>query len=145
MPNAKAKPRLPPPKSSPPWPAPQASSTMASTRTCLAQWSRGSLSSSFRPRTQCPRTSTLTQQSRNAAIVTGANSANAAKYKRKELSTAQKKKKQRSSFVNHDLKDMEQFSLCDAMRYAQFPLVESHPFSDVCYKVYPRLRSRLPA
>jgi large subunit ribosomal protein L1 len=91
---------------------------MASTRTCVAQWSRGSLSSSFRPQIQSFRTSTIVQQSRTAAGTTGANSANAAKYKRKELSTAQKKKKQRSSFVNHDLKDVEQFSLCDAMRYA---------------------------
>ncbi|KAF2422169.1 ribosomal protein L1 [Tothia fuscella] len=90
---------------------------MASTRNCIIQWSRGSVSSSFRPPSQCLRASPITQQTRNAAVLTGSNSANAAKYKRKELSTAQKKKKQRSTFVNHDLKDMEQFALCDAMRY----------------------------
>jgi large subunit ribosomal protein L1 len=105
---------------------PQAIPIMAATRTCVAQWSRGSLSSSFRPQIQCLRTSTATQQSRNAAIVTGVNSANAAKYKRKELSTAQKKKKQRSSFVNHDLKDLEQFALCDAMRYVLINETKCH-------------------
>lgn len=52
------------------------------------------------------------QQVRNAV-----QSANAAKYKRKDASAVKKKKKGNSSFTNHDLKDAEQFALCDAMRY----------------------------
>jgi large subunit ribosomal protein L1 len=115
---------------------------MASTRTSVAQWGRGALSSSFRPQLQPLRTTTVVQQSRNAAGTTGANSANAAKYKRKELSTAQKKKKQRSSFINHDLKDVEQFSLCDAMRYDIQTIIP--PFRPLTTtQIHPRLRSRL--
>lgn len=115
---------------------------MAATRTCVAQWGRSPLSSSFRPQLQCLRTSTVTQQSRNAAVATGANSANAAKYKRKELSTAQKKKKQRSHFVNHDLKEMEQYALCDAMRYVLVLVTLIYSLL-ILSQIHTGLRSRL--
>jgi large subunit ribosomal protein L1 len=45
-------------------------------------------------------------------------SQNALKYKRKDQTGAKKKKKARNHFLNYDLKNMEQFALCDAMRYA---------------------------
>jgi len=90
---------------------------MAPPRTCLAQWRRGTLSASFRPRIQWIPISSTVQCRHATGGSTGAHSANAAKYKRKELSTAQKKKKQRTTFINHDLKEAEQFALCDAMRY----------------------------
>lgn len=54
----------------------------------------------------------FTQQSRNAA-----QSANALKYRRKDQPAAQKRKKQRTSYLQPDLKKAIQFSLVDAMRY----------------------------
>ena len=54
----------------------------------------------------------LTHQVRNA----GQTSANAQKYKRKDQPASQKKKKQRSTFAEPDLKNAIQFSLVDAMR-----------------------------
>ncbi|KAE9979217.1 hypothetical protein BLS_010033 [Venturia inaequalis] len=91
---------------------------MASTRSSILQWSRGPLSSSSRPRLQCiyaagsNQTRGPIQQQRTAVA-----SANAAKYKRKEQSTAQKKKAKSTAFINHDVRKMQQFALCDAMRY----------------------------
>lgn len=90
---------------------------MATTRTCLAQWSRGASASSFRPTIQsCLRISMPFEQVRHKTAI-GSNSANAAKYKRKDGS-APKRKKQHKTYIAHDLKPMDQFSLCDAMRYA---------------------------
>ena len=79
---------------------------MASTRTCLSQLTRTTLS---RPNLYVP---SISIQQRGAA-----QSANAQKYKRKELPTSQRKKKSRTTFINHDLKDAIQFPLVDAMRY----------------------------
>jgi hypothetical protein len=42
------------------------------------------------------------------------------KYKKKSDS-AKKKKKTRNSYIQYDLKDADQFSLCDAMRYIPNP------------------------
>jgi hypothetical protein len=90
---------------------------MATPRACLAQWARGSLSASFRPHHQClNRPAAFVQQSRSA-VLAGGTSANAAKYKRNKIQAqAAKKKKGRSHFVVHDLRQAEQYSLCDAMR-----------------------------
>jgi len=44
---------------------------------------------------------------------------NAAKYKRKEVSITQKKKAKSTTFTNYNLKKLEQYALCDAMRYGQ--------------------------
>lgn len=64
----------------------------------------------------CLRSSAIPQQSVRAA----SNSANAAKYKRKDESVAAKRKKKGNvAFTMPDLRLAEQFSLCDAMRYAQ--------------------------
>lgn len=79
---------------------------MASTRSCLSQLTRTTLS---RPNLYVP---SISIQQRGAA-----QSANAQKYKRKELPTSQRKKKSRTTFINHDLKDAIQFPLVDAMRY----------------------------
>ncbi|QDS68827.1 hypothetical protein FKW77_006510 [Venturia effusa] len=85
---------------------------MASKRSSIAQWSRGSLLTPSRPRLQCLYAAGPIQQQRTAV-----KSANALKYKRKDQSTVQKKKAKSASFVEHDVRKMQQFALCDAMRY----------------------------
>lgn len=52
-------------------------------------------------------------------IRTAVQSANAAKYKRKDQPTSQKKKKSKSTYGTADLRNALQFSLVDAMRYEQ--------------------------
>ncbi len=52
---------------------------------------------------------------------------NAAKYKRKDDPKTQKKKKQRSTFKEPDLRFADQFSLCDAMRFVSRTLQASPP------------------
>lgn len=115
----------------------QTTTAMAATRSSILQWSRGPLSSSSRPRLQCiyaagsnlagPTASS--NQTRPAAGPirqqrTAVASANAAKYKRKEQSTSQKKKAKSTSFVNHDVRKIQQFALCDAMRYVEMEGME---------------------
>jgi len=82
---------------------------MATPRYCLSALSRTTPLTAIRP------TSPLTTQQIRAAT----NSANAAKYKRKDASVASKKKKASTAFTNHDLNDADQFALCDAMRSAR--------------------------
>lgn len=50
------------------------------------------------------------QQIRNASL-------NAAKYKRSDVSSAKKKKKQDANYKTPDLSQADQFALCDAMRF----------------------------
>ncbi|KAI4846781.1 ribosomal protein L1, partial [Aureobasidium sp. EXF-8845] len=69
-----------------------------------------------------------------------AQSANAQKYKRKELPTSQRKKKSRTTFINHDLKDAIQFPLVDAMRYLRATEVGRVPTSSK-YELHLRLKS----
>ncbi|THX76117.1 ribosomal protein L1, partial [Aureobasidium pullulans] len=102
---------------------------MASTRTCLSQLTRTTLS---RPTPYVP---SISIQQRGAA-----QSANAQKYKRKELPTSQRKKKSRTTFVNHDLKDAIQFPLVDAMRYLRATEVGRVPTSSK-YELHLRLKS----
>ena len=88
---------------------------MASTKTSIAQLSKSTFTSFLRPQSRLSQTIFLpSQQFRCAATGT---SANAAKYKRKDQSGTQKKKKARSTFIQYDMRDAEQFSLCDAMQY----------------------------
>lgn len=75
-----------------------------------------SLQSVSRPSARIFNPSTTCIHRRTA--VTG-TSANAAKYRRQDTNAPKKKKKQRNDFVQYDLKDAEQFALCDAMRYAR--------------------------
>lgn len=49
----------------------------------------------------------------------GSSQANAMKHKKKD--DGKKKRKPRTTYRQYDLKDAEQFSLCEAMRYVQFP------------------------
>jgi hypothetical protein len=91
---------------------------MASTRTCLSQLTPTTLS---RPNLYVP---SISIQQRGAA-----QSANAQKYKRKELPTSQRKKKSRTTFINHDLKDAIQFPLVDAMRYEPLLVIHHSHFS----------------
>jgi len=98
---------------------------MASTRTCLSQLTRTTLS---RPNLYVP---SISIQQRGAA-----QSANAQKYKRKELPTSQRKKKSRTTFINHDLKDAIQFPLVDAMRYG--PLLVLHHIQSLFLRHRPR-------
>lgn len=60
--------------------------------------------------------SALLPASNAVQIRTAVNSANAAKYKRKDQPTSARKKKSRTSYLQPDLKDAIQFPLVDAMR-----------------------------
>ncbi|KAI5199538.1 ribosomal protein L1 [Aureobasidium subglaciale] len=102
---------------------------MASTRTCLSQLTQTTLS---RPKLYVP---SISIQQRGAV-----QSANAQKYKRKELPTSQRKKKSRTTFINHDLKDAIQFPLVDAMRYLRATEVGRVPTSSK-YELHLRLKS----
>jgi len=80
---------------------------MATPRYCISALSRTNVLATVRPTSSFPL-----QQVRAAS-----NSANAAKYKRKDAALATKKKKKtNASFSNPDLRNAEQFALCDAMR-----------------------------
>ncbi|KAF2235964.1 ribosomal protein L1 [Viridothelium virens] len=71
-------------------------------------------------------------------------SANAAKYRRKDQGSGQKskkKKKQRSTFVQYDLANADQFSLCDAMRYIRAFEVGRPPMS-AKYEVHVKMRTQ---
>jgi large subunit ribosomal protein L1 len=91
---------------------------MASANRCIAQLSRNLVSQPLRPTSQLYQLAFLSsQQLRYASVGKGSHSENAAKYKRKDAGAAQKKKKARSTFIQYDLRDAEQFNLCDAMQY----------------------------
>lgn len=109
---------------------------MASSKTCISQLSRSArtaLSPAFRPSAQLPPAFLLPFQQHRTAV----QSANAQKYKRKDQPTSAKKKKSRTTFINHDLKDAIQFPLVDAMRYVSIGLPSTHPQQ----KPKPRLTS----
>ncbi|OCK81010.1 50S ribosomal protein L1 [Lepidopterella palustris CBS 459.81] len=111
---------------------------MASAKSCVAQLSKSALSSSLRPHILLPQTIFLpSQQFRGAATGT---SANAQKYKRKDQPGAQKKKKARSTFIQYDIRDAEQFALCDAMQYIRAFEVGRIPTS-VKYEMHVKLRT----
>ncbi|KAJ9629754.1 hypothetical protein H2203_002135 [Taxawa tesnikishii (nom. ined.)] len=85
---------------------------MASAKSCLSHISRSALTPSLRPVAQLPPPFLLPFQQHRTAV----QSANAAKYKRKDQPTSTRKKKSRTTFIQYDLKDAIQFSLVDAMR-----------------------------
>src|SRR4051812_9494790 len=91
---------------------------MATSKTCLAQLSRSALSPALRTSASLPPAFLVPYQQQRAAT----QSLNALKYKRKDQPTANKKRKSKTTFTNHDLKDAIQFPLLDAMRYVcHFP------------------------
>ncbi|SMY26751.1 unnamed protein product [Zymoseptoria tritici ST99CH_1A5] len=73
-------------------------------------------------------------------IRTATQSANAAKYKRKDVPASQKRKKARSNYDTPDLKDAIQFPLVDAMRYLLAAEVGRPPTSSK-YELHIRLRT----
>ena len=75
------------------------------------------LASLLRPILAHPVHLPLRQPLAQQQIRTAVQSANAAKYKRKDTAAKTKKRKGNTSFKQYDLKNAEQFSLCDAMRY----------------------------
>jgi len=84
--------------------------------------SRLSTTSLLRPLIQQQSHLTPSIQPFAQQVRTAVQSANAAKYKRKDTSAQKKKRKGNTSFTQYDLKQAEQFSLCDAMRYvSKFP------------------------
>lgn len=104
---------------------------MATARPCLAQLSRICLSSS-RPASAnisarfLSTTAPLAARGANASKILskqdkaklGKSSSNPQKNKKKGEET-KKKKKARTTYKQYDPKELEQFSLCDAMRYVQ--------------------------
>jgi large subunit ribosomal protein L1 len=89
---------------------------MASTPTALAQWSKSIIKLPLRPQSLWICQNCARNQQQIRAATTG-TSANAAKYRRnKEKAVAAKKKKQRNTYIYQDLRQAEQFALCDAMR-----------------------------
>ncbi|KAI9675849.1 MAG: mitochondrial 54S ribosomal protein mrpl1 [Trizodia sp. TS-e1964] len=110
---------------------------MASSRTCFAQFGR-----IIQPAFPTLRTSPLSHSIlalQHIRAASGPGGANAQKYKKKD-SSKKKKKKSKSTFTQYDLKDAQQFSLCDAMRYIRAFEVGRPPKSSK-YEVHIRLRS----
>ena len=64
--------------------------------------------------------------------------------KGKMITPPKKKKKARSTFRQYDLKKMEQFSLCDAMRYTSTLLLSHFTYLMGCEQLYNCLRSWSP-
>lgn len=84
---------------------------MASLKPCMAQLSKLCLSSTRTLRPHSPAAFLLPAiQVRHA----GGAGANPQKGKKKNEPT--KKRKERKHYIQYDLKDADQFSLCDAMR-----------------------------
>lgn len=98
--------------------------TMAAPRYCPSCLSQASPSTLFRSvRTAVPPpflrqfSTTPSLAIRSSPAVAAAQSANAAKYKRKDQASTSKKKKSRTTYATPDLKHAIQFTLVDAMRY----------------------------
>ncbi|KAF2841137.1 mitochondrial large ribosomal subunit protein L1 [Patellaria atrata CBS 101060] len=106
---------------------------MASATACVAKLNRNAISSALRPNSH-PKAILLSSQHTRQA-----SSDQASKYKRKNQAS-QKKKKSRSTFVTYNLKDAEQFSLCDAMRYIRAFEV-GYPPTSPKYEMHIKLRT----
>lgn len=91
--------------------------TMAATRYCPSCLSTASPTTLFRPIRAFAPPPAL-RSFHTSSPLAAVQSANAAKYKRKDQAQASKKKKKTSSnYDTPDLRDAQQFSLVDAMRY----------------------------
>jgi large subunit ribosomal protein L1 len=93
---------------------------MASTRPCLAQLSRLCISAAPRPKIQTPLG--LLQPITQLRFATGkkVKESNENKYaikKRAAKALEKRKRKPRTSFIQYDLRDADQFALLDAMRF----------------------------
>lgn len=87
---------------------------------CLSSVSRAAVNPS-RPAGIVLPSFLLPNQLHTTQVRTAVQSANAAKYKRKDLPASQKRKKAKTTYDAPDLKKALQFSLVDAMRYVQKP------------------------
>ncbi|EME42878.1 hypothetical protein DOTSEDRAFT_53857 [Dothistroma septosporum NZE10] len=102
---------------------------------CLSSISRSAISQARATPAQTPSFVLPFHQVRTAV-----QSANAAKYKRKDQPASQRKKKAKSTFDTPDLKNAIQFSLIDAMRYLRAAEVGRPPTSSK-YELHVRLKT----
>lgn len=97
---------------------------MANARPCLAQLSRSCLT--LRSRSALIYPGGILQpffQARHASTPAKKTGSGGNKQMNKKKGEATKKKKKaRSTYLQYDMKDADQFSLCDAMRYENLPL-----------------------
>ncbi|MCJ1365908.1 mitochondrial 54S ribosomal protein mrpl1 [Acarospora aff. strigata] len=107
---------------------------MAAAKTCLAHWSsRSSLALHVHSQTLPLRIFLPSLKVRAAS----GSSQSSQKFKKKE---APKKRKPRNTFKQYDLKDADQFALCDAMRYIRAFEVGRPPTSSK-YEMHIKLRT----
>merc|ERR1712000_687235 len=107
--------------------------TMATARPCLAQLSSLCLASSR------PVSANITARFLSTTAVLAARGPNAAKILSKG-EKAKMKKKARTTYIQYDQRDADQFSLCDAMRYIRAFEVGQKPTS-VKYEMHLKFKS----
>ncbi|KAL1591270.1 hypothetical protein WHR41_00048 [Cladosporium halotolerans] len=113
---------------------------MAATRYCPSCLSTASPTTLFRPVRAFAPPPAL-RSFHTSSPLAAVQSANAAKYKRKDQAQASKKKKKTSSnFDTPDLRDAQQFSLVDAMRYLRAAEVGRNPSSSK-YELHVRFKT----
>ncbi|CAK1366058.1 unnamed protein product [Cercospora beticola] len=110
-----------------------------------ARYCPSGLSSISRAATNPTRTATIIPSfllpiQHQTQIRTAVQSANAAKYKRKDVPASQKRKKAKTTYDAPNLKDAIQFSLVDAMRYLRAAEVGRSPSSSK-YELHLRLKT----
>ncbi|KAK5715269.1 hypothetical protein LTR17_016870 [Elasticomyces elasticus] len=117
---------------------------MATPRYCPSCLSLASQTTTTLFRASTPRISPFTPppqiQSLQQPTQLRAASANALKYRRKDVPASQKRKKARSTFLVPDLRNAIQFSLVEAMRYLRASEVGRPPTSSK-YEIHLRLRT----
>ncbi|KAI9744375.1 MAG: mitochondrial 54S ribosomal protein mrpl1 [Claussenomyces sp. TS43310] len=102
----------------------------------MAQLSRLCIASGARARLTTPSTLVRPMLQQRCASDKGRQ----ALQKKKKEEAAKKKRKQRTAYKQYDLKEAEQFSLCDAMRYLRAAEVGRPPTS-VKYEMHLKLKS----
>ena len=106
---------------------------------CLSSLSRASSSQTRTSSTILP--AFLLPVQSQIQVRTAVQSANAAKYKRKDAPASQRRKKAKSNYDVPDLKNAIQFSLVDAMRYGRKTLLTSDRIL-IAIQISSRRRSR---
>lgn len=94
---------------------------MASTRPILAQLNRLCISAAPRPMIYRPTALIHNSIQQRFAAKKAAGPNKYAEKRKAQKAAERKKKKPRTAFLQYDLKDADQFALCDAMRYVWFP------------------------
>jgi hypothetical protein len=95
--------------------------TMAAQRYCPSCLTKASPTALFRATPRAIAPPSFLRPFHTSSPLAAVQSANAAKYKRKDQQTTSSKKKKKAStnYSTPDLRDAMQFSLVDAMRYAK--------------------------